>query len=325
VANRPAGPWRLAARRIRRDRGALAFGALLGLIVLACAAAPLWARHAAGTGPYESHLTDRVRLDGEPVDVVALDGVPIGPTWRGEFLLGADELGRDLLVRLLYGGRNSLLIAFAAAALTTLVGALLGMLAGYRGGRTDGLIGRGLDLLWSFPVLLLGLVLGTALTLGELRAGAVADGTGSKAVTVFVIGVISIPYLARPVRGRVQTLRGAGFIEAAEAQGAGPLRVAVRELLPNVSFTVLALFAVLVTNAIILESALSFLGAGVRPPEPSWGGMIRAGLDQVTLAPHLLLAPCLALTLTVLSVNVLGESVRQALDPQTAAGQRPPT
>ena len=144
TAKAPAGasPWRLAGRRLRRDKSALFFGALFIVLVLACLAAPLWADQIAHTTPEENHLTDTIEKDGETVNVVALDGVPIGPTWQGEFFLGADQLGRDNMVRLLYGGRNSLLIGVVAAVLTTLLAIIFGVLAGYLRGWSDSAISR---------------------------------------------------------------------------------------------------------------------------------------------------------------------------------------
>ncbi len=326
VAERPAGPWRLTARRLRRDRLGLAAAVLLALVAMASAAAPLWAAHGARSGPLESHLTDRVRTGDGVVDVVALDGTPVGPTWRPAFLLGADESGRDLLVRLLYGGRTSLLIGAGAALLTTVLGCALGLLAGWAGGWRDTLVGRALDVVWSFPVLLAGVAFGTALTFQELRIGPLDGDEATKLLTAAVIGLLSVPYVARPVRDRVRALRRQAFVEAAEAAGAGPVRVALRELLPNLAPTLLALASVLVANAVVLESAFAFLGAGVRPPEPSWGSMLREGLDEVAVSPHLLAAPAAALTLTVLGVSLAGDALRRALDPDAplpAAGASP--
>jgi peptide/nickel transport system permease protein len=143
-------------------------------------------------------------------------------------------------------------------------------------------------------------------------------------VTLLLIGVVSIPYVARPIRSRVLALRNASFVEAAVLQGASSGRVMGLELVPNLSFTIVAIFSVLFTNAIVLEAALSFLGAGVRPPDPSLGTMINDGLSDFTGAPHLLIAPCVALTLTVLAVNLVGDAVRRALDPHAiVAGPQP--
>jgi peptide/nickel transport system permease protein len=310
------GPWRLGFRRLRRNKVAVFFGFVFVLLVVACLAAPLWAEHVAHTGPDENHLTDTVVVDGEERNVVSLDGIPIGPTWQGEFFLGADKNGRDVMVRLLYGGRNSLVIGITAALMTTLLSILLGLLAGYVGGKTDSVIRGLLDVIWSFPVLLLGVALGVALALGGLQLGPITISGDSLLIPIFVIGLVYIPYMARPVRGQVLALREKEFVEAARAQGAGPLRIMFGEVLPNLASTILVFFTLLIANAILLEAALSFLGAGVRPPNPSWGTMIDEGVERIATAPHLTIVPGLMLVLTVLSLNVLGDGVRDALDPR---------
>jgi peptide/nickel transport system permease protein len=311
-----ASPWRLAIRRLRRDRIALVFGVLFLLLVGTALAAPLWANEVARTTPDRNHLSDTVELDGETVNVVGFDGVPIGPTWHGQFFLGADQNGRDVMVRLLYGGRNSLLIGVVAALGTTLLGILLGILAGYLRGWVDGLISRFLDVLWAFPVILLGIALGTALALGGLKLGPVEVAGNSLAIPILVISVVYIPYLARPIRGQVLSLREKEFVEAARAQGMGPFRIMLGEILPNVASTIIVFFPLLVANAILLEAALSFLGAGVQPPEPSWGTMIEDGVERIVTAPYLAVAPGVMLVLTVLALNVFGDGVRDALDPR---------
>jgi peptide/nickel transport system permease protein len=286
------------------------------LLVAACAAAPLWAEHVAHTGPNENHLSDTVVVDGERRNVVGFDGVPIGPTWQGEFFLGADRNGRDIMVRLLYGGRNSLMIGVSAALITTLMSVALGLLAGYFRGWVDAVIRAMLDVMWSFPVIILGVALGVALALGGLQVGPVTIEGDSLAIPALIIGFVTIPYMTRPLRGQVLGLREKEFVEAARAQGAGPFRIMFTEILPNLSSTLLVFFTLLSANAVILESALSFLGAGVRPPTPSWGTMIDEGVDRIATAPHLTIVPGLMLVLTVLSLNVFGDGVRDALDPR---------
>ena len=310
------GPWRLALRRLRRNWTALGFGVLFLLLVASCAAAPLWAEHVAKTGPTENHLTEKVVVDGEPKDVVSLEGIPIGPTWQGRYFLGADENGRDVMVRLLYGGRNSLLIGVGAALITTLLAVVLGLVSGYFRGWADSAITRSLDIVWAFPVLLLGVALGVALALGGLKIGPLEIAGDSIVIPMLVIAVVYVPYMARPLRGQVLALREREFIEAARAQGAGSLRIMFTELLPNLASTILVFFTLLVANAVLLEAALSFLGAGVRAPETSWGTLINDGIDRLTSAPHLTIVPGLMLVLTVLSLNVFGDGVRDALDPR---------
>jgi peptide/nickel transport system permease protein len=310
------GPWRLALRRLRRNRAAIAFGLLFVVIAAACLAAPLWADHVAHTGPNANHLSDTTVIDGKETDVVSLGGIPIGPTWQGEFFLGADRNGRDTMVRLLYGGRNSLLIGVGAALLTALVSVILGIAAGYFGGPIDSVISRSLDVIWAYPVVLLGVALGVALALGGLQIGPVNIEGDSLAIPILVIAVVYVPYMARPIRGQVLSLREKEFVEAARAQGAGPLRLMFSELLPNLASTVVVFVPLLIANAILLEAALSFLGAGVQEPEPSWGTMIAEGVDLLISAEHLAIVPGLMLVLTVLSLNIFGEGVRDALDPR---------
>ena len=313
------GPWRLGMRRLRRNKTALAFGFLFVLLVAACLAAPLWAEHVAHTTATENHLSDTITVDGEQKNVVGLDGVPIGPQWLkadGKFVLGADPNGRDIMVRLLYGGRNSLMIGVVAALMTTILSVILGVIAGYFRGWSDTAIRSLLDILWSFPVVILGVALGVALALGGLQIGPIKIAGDSLAVPIFIIGLVYIPYMARPIRGQVLSLREKEFVEAARAQGAGPLRIMFSEVVPNLASTVLVFFTLLIANAVLLEAALSFLGAGVRPPNPSWGTMIDDGVERIATAPHLTIVPGLMLVLTVLSLNVFGDGVRDALDPR---------
>jgi peptide/nickel transport system permease protein len=310
------GPWKLGLRRLRRNKVALFFGFLFVLLVLACLAAPLWAEHVAHTGPDENHLTDTIVVDGEEKNVVELDGIPIGPTWQGEFFLGADKNGRDVMVRLLYGGRNSLAIGVTAALMTTLLSIILGLLAGFLRGKVDTTIRAVLDVMWSFPAVILGVALGVALALGGLQIGPINISGDSLLIPIFVIGLVYVPYMARPVRGQVLSLREKEFVEAARAQGASPARIMVSEVLPNLASTVLVFSTLLIANAILLEASLSFLGAGVRPPNPSWGTMIDEGVERIATAPHLTIVPGVMLVLTVLSLNVFGDGVRDALDPR---------
>ena len=308
-------PGALARRRLRRNRAALAFGALFIVLVALALAAPLWAS-LADTTPSKNHLSDTIVVDGKSEQVVTFDGVPISPTWQKKFFLGADTHGRDVAVRLLYGARNSLFIGITAAIITVFLAVVLGMLAGYFRGWTDAVISRSLDVLWAFPVLLLGVALGVSLALGGLQIGPLEISGDSKWIPTLIIGVVGVVYLARPIRGQVLSLREKEFVEAARAQGAGSLRIMFGELLPNVASTILVFFPLLVANSILLEAALSFLGAGVQPPEPSWGTMLAEGITLLATSPHLTIVPGLMLVLTVLSLNIFGDGVRDALDPR---------
>lgn len=287
------------------------FAALvLGLIVAACLAAPLYADHVAGRGPTETAVTDRIDVDGEPTDVVSPKGVPIGPGWRKEYLLGADQLGRDVMVRMLYGGRNSLFVGAAAALITLALAVLLGLFAGYFRGFTDRAISGLFDVMWSFPVLLFAIGLGTALATDGLDLGFAKLEGGSIWIATVIIGVACVPYLGRPVRGQVLLLREREFVEAAVAQGMGPLRVMFGEILPNLRSTLVVFATLIVANNILLETGLSFLGAGIQPPEPSWGNLVGDGADRIVTAPHLALVPGGAIALTVVMLNFVGDGLQ---------------
>ncbi|MGC1165354.1 MAG: ABC transporter permease [Solirubrobacterales bacterium] len=321
VGTSTRGPWHLAYRRLRRNRIALAALFVFALIVLFVLAAPLWAKHVAQTGPNATHTVGKVTVDNERREVVDPEGKPIGPLWfgaGGKFFLGADgRLGRDEMVRLMYGGRTSLLIGLSSALITTTLAVLLGLVAGYRRGWTDALISRGLDVVWAFPVLLLGIALGTALAVGGLQIGPVQISGGSILIPILIIGLVSVPYMARPIRGEVITLREKEFVEAAVAQGSGPLRVMFGELLPNLWSTIIVFFTLNIANNMLLEAGLSYLGAGVRPPDSSWGVMVSSGVESIYTAPLLTILPGAMILLTVLSLNVFGDGLRDALDPKS--------
>jgi peptide/nickel transport system permease protein len=294
--------------------GAKIGAALLAVLVAVCLAAPLWADNVAHTGPNATHVTERV--DGQ--DVVSRDAVPIGPTWHGRFFLGADPEGRDVMVRLLYGGRASLLIGFSAALVTAVLACLLGFAAGWSRGPLDAVISRALEAVWAFPAILLAGSLGTALTLGGIDLGPFSIDAGSKLVPIAVIGLVSVPYFARPIRAEVKALRERDFVIAARNLGASGPRILIREVAPNLVPTVTALAPVVVANALLLEAGLSFLGVGVQTPDPSWGNLIAEGVDRIVTAPQLAIAPGLLLTTTVLAVNLLAGAARSSLDPRAA-------
>ena len=314
-------PWYLAYRRLRRNRLALAAAGLFVAILIFVLAAPLWANDVAHTTPNANHTLEKVKVGDTVREVVNPEGKPVGPLWfggGGKFFLGADgTLGRDEMVRLMYGGRISLLIGFGATLLATLMATILGLLAGYYRGWTDAVISRTLDVVWSFPVTLLAIALGLALAVGGLRIGPLHLSGSSIWIPILIIAFVYTPYLARPIRGQVLSLREQEFVEAAVAQGAGPLRVMFGELLPNLASTLIVFFALGVANNMLLEATLSFLGVGVQPPNASWGSMIGGGFELISTAPLLTVIPGAMILLTVLSVNVFGECLRDALDPKS--------
>jgi peptide/nickel transport system permease protein len=309
------GPYRLALRRLRRNRVALAFGALFLVIAILCLLAPVYSHDIAHIGPNDNNIQGKVKVDGQVKDVVNAQGVGIGPTWQSRYFLGADGNGRDVAVRVLYGGRNSLVIGLVATAITIFFAMLLGTIAGYVRGVTDGVIARVFDIIWSYPVVILALALGTALSLYGINLGIVTVRPGLL-ISALIIGFVYIPYVGKPIRGQVLSLREKEFVDAARAQGAGPWRIMFSEIFPNVMSTMIVFVPLIIANAILLEAALSFLGAGVQPPNPSWGNMISDGVHLIPAGIHLTLVPGIMLVLAVLGINVFGDGVRDALDPR---------
>lgn len=311
------GPYRLALRRLRHNRTAMAFGALFLIIVLACLLAPVYAGDIAHTGPNVQHITETISIGGKTEYVVSMDGVPIGPTWHSRFLLGADPLGRDVAVRLLYGGRTSLAIGAMATAITIALATVLGVVAGYYRGLTDGIISRLLDIIWAYPALLLAIALGVSLALGGITIGPLHLHGNSIFIPAFIIGIVYAPYVARPIRAQVLALREREFVDAARMARFGDLRIMATEILPNLTSTVVVFVALQLAQSIILEAALSFLGAGVQAPNSSWGTLLASGTSLFNVDPSLTLAPAIMLFLTCLSVNIVGDGLRDALDPRT--------
>jgi peptide/nickel transport system permease protein len=315
------GPWRLALRRFLRNRWAVGFLGLFVLIVLFVLAAPLWADHVAHTGPNRNHTLEKLEVGDEVREVVNVEGQPIGPQWfeaDGKFFLGADgRLGRDEMVRLMYGGRTSLLIGLSTAIITTALAVFLGLLAGYYRGWVDTVIARIFDVIWSLPVFLIGIAVGIVLAVSGIKIGPVSIEAGSIWGVILLICVFTVPYIARPIRGEVLALREKEFVEAAIAQGAGPLRVMFTELLPNLASTVIIFFTLTIANNMLFEAGLSFLGVGVQPPDSSWGSMISDGVELLNTQPLLAILPGTMIMLTVLSLNIVGDGLRDALDPRS--------
>ena len=317
-----ASPWRLARRRLWRNRVAMVMLGLFVAIVLACLSAPLYAHHVAHTNPFRSTPNGTTIVNGKRVQVmpIAPSGIgtlPLGPTWDPHhYFLGADEQGRDVAARLLYGGRNSLLIGFVAALITCLAGTVIGIVAGFFGGATDAVISRGLEIVWAFPVYLFAICLSTILISQDLVFGPVRIASGSLALPIVIIGIVYIPYVARPIRGEVLSLRQRDFVEAAIGLGASRTRLLRKDILPNIVTTVIVFFPLVMALAMLTEAALSFLNIGVQAPDASWGTIIQDGTDLIHTRPAVALAPGIAIAVTVLALNVLGDGIRDALDPR---------
>jgi peptide/nickel transport system permease protein len=307
------GPWKLAWRRLRRNKVSLFFGGVFILIVVVCFLAPVYSHDIAHISfADDSHIDHPFVIGGKKYYALNTIGTPIGPTWHSQFFLGADEQGRDLAVRLLYGGRTSLEIGAVATLMTMVLGVLLGAIGGYFRGVVDGVIRFILDLLWAFPAVILGVALGVTLAVGGIGP---LKGNGLL-VPAVVIGIVYIPYVGRPVRGQVLGLREREFVDAARQQGLSDLRIMVSEILPNLASTLVVFMPLILANAILLEAGLSFLGAGVQPPNASWGTLISEGVYKIPAGFHAVLVPGLMLVLAVMSINIFGDGVRDALDPR---------
>lgn len=318
---RGRSPWALAARRLARNRIALVALALFVVIVVSSFGAPLYASNVAHTDPFAPNPSGTVVLNGHRVQLLqsnklGLGETPIGPTWQAKYFLGADIQGRDVMARLLYGGRSSLLIGIGSAAICSLLALIVGLIAGFYGGIVDTLLSRLMDVIWAFPVYLVAISLATVLQLNGLHLGPLSINAASLWLPTLIIAVIYVPYLARPIRGQVLSVRQKEYVEAAIAQGAGNLRLIVSEVLPNVITVVIVLFPLIIATNILTEAALSFLGIGVQPPQASWGTIISDGQDLLYTRPWVSIAPGIMIVLTVLALNVLGDGIRDALDPR---------
>lgn len=323
-ARRSAGPWRTALGQLVRNRSAMAALVVLILITVACLLAPVYANSVAHVDPFTSNVSGTAVIDGQRVQLLqssttglGLGVTPIGPTWDfTNYFLGVDNQGRDVMSRLLYGGRNSLLIGVSSAVLCCVLATLLGLIAGYFGGVVDSVVSRVLDIVWAFPVYLLAISLSIVLLTSGLVIGPLHIDAGSLLLPITIIGVIYVPYVARPVRGQVIALREREFLQASIGLGASDWRILRREVLPNILPTVIVFLPLMTALNMITESALSFLSIGVQPPNASWGTIINDGLGLLYTRPAVTLAPGLAIAITAGALNVLGDGVRDALDPR---------
>ncbi|HUO73056.1 MAG TPA: ABC transporter permease [Solirubrobacteraceae bacterium] len=311
------GPWKLAWRRLRRNKTALFFGGVFLVIVALSVLAPVYSHDIAHIGYADQNIDKPILIAGKKTYVLDPTGIPIGPTWHSQYLLGADSDGRDVAVRLLYGGRNSLEVGIIATTITMVLALILGVWAGFFRGAADATIGVILDSIWAYPAVLLGIALGATLAISGINLGIFKIEGTSLYVPAVVVGIVYIPYVAKPIRGQVLTLREREFVDAARQQGLSNFRIMFSEILPNVASTIVVFVPLILANAILLEAALSFLGAGIKPPNASWGTMISDGVNTIPAAFHNVLVPGIMLVLTVMSINIFGDGLRDALDPRS--------
>jgi peptide/nickel transport system permease protein len=289
---RPASPtghrgWRVAVSLARRKPLGAVSAAVVAALVVVAVLAPLLAPR----DPYAFNLNER----GLPIRMQAPNG---------NFPLGTDALGRDVLSRIVYGARVSLVVGFASVLIGTLLGTGIGLAGGYWEGWLDQLLQRGVDTAMAVPAIVVALavmsILGQSLT-----------------NVIFVIGFVIAPGASRVVRGTVLAVKQQAFIDAAHASGASAGRIVLRHVLPNVFAPILVIATVWLGNAIVIEAALSFLGLGTPPPTPTWGGMLSGeGRRNLEIAPYLAIFPGLAISIVVLAFNMLGDALRDLLDPR---------
>jgi peptide/nickel transport system permease protein len=295
-------PLQLFWRRLRRDRVAMVSLAFIVFLVIVAIAAPLIVKILGLSGPYAQNLnlTDEF-------------GSPLGPSGAHPF--GVDQLGEDVMSRVIYGTRVSLEVGIVGTGIATGIGVSFGIIAGFYRGWVDTLLSRTVDVVLSIPVLLLGLGIGAACAVRGCVGGAISPGTS---VIIFLIALVNWTYIYRIVRGLVLSLREREFVDAARALGASNARIMFREILPNLVAPVIVYATLLIPLNILLEASLSYLGVGVRPPTASWGQMIAAATPIFNTAWWYMVFPGAALLLTVLAFNLLGDGLRDALNPRTA-------
>lgn len=300
---------------------------ILCCVVMSSLLAPLYST-VCGVNPFASDVAGVTQRGGHNVDLMQpndnplhLGLSPLGPDWvPGPYMLGADTQGRDVAARLLYGGRSSLWIASAAASVCLLLATSVALWAGYKGGWSDIILSRLMDILWAIPVYLLAIslsvvTLGHGLTLGPLHVEA-----DSFSIPIVIIALVYVPYTARSLRAQVRQLARAEFVMAARSAGASDMRILLREILPNLWPSLIVLAPLVMALCLMAESALSFLSLGVQAPAASWGTIILDGEGLLYTRPLVAIAPGVLIAVTVLALNVLGGALQSTLD-TTAQGK----
>jgi len=295
-------PAQIFWRRLRRDRVAMVSLGFVVFLVIVALAAPLIVKLLGLPSPYTQNLnlTDEF-------------GNPLGPTASHPF--GVDQVGHDVMSRVIYGTRVSLEVGIVGTAIATAIGVILGTVAGFFRGWVDTALSRIVDVVLSVPLLLLGLGIGAACAVRGCLGGAVSPGTGT---IIFLIALANWTYIYRISRGLVLSLREREFVEASRALGASNSRIMFREIVPNLIAPVIVYATLQIPLNILLEASLSFLGVGVRPPTASWGQMIASATPIFNIAWWYMVFPGAALLLTVLAFNLLGDGLRDALNPRTS-------
>jgi peptide/nickel transport system permease protein len=294
-------PLQLFWRRFRRDKVAMvALGFIVLLILIAILAGPI------------TKLFDAPAPNVQQSEALDEFGLPEGPS--SEHLFGVDPIGRDVFSRVVYGAQVSLTVAFLGTGLSVLFGTTLGTIAGFYRGWVDTILARVLDVMLAFPVLLLGLGIASACAgEGGCVGGLIEPGLS---VVIAIIVLANTPYVARIIRGQVLSLREKEFVEASRSLGASNARIMVRDIIPNLVAPIIVYATLFIPANILLEAALSFLGVGVQPPRASWGDMLADAVSIFNVAWWFMFFPGMALLLTVLAFNLVGDGLQDALNPK---------
>ena len=296
----------IAWTRFKKDKVAVAGGVIVVLLILVAALSrPIQAMFGLDPDAFHQNLID------------ANTSLPTGG-WGGmswDHPLGVDpQFGRDVATRILEGSWVSLVVAFGATILSNVIGTILGVVAGYYGGRVDSIISRLMDTFLAFPLLLFAIAISATLQGGAFGLNGLPL---HLSVLIFVIGFFNWPYLGRIVRGQTLALREREFVDASRGMGAKAPYILFRELLPNLVGPIIVYSTLLIPTNILFEASLSFLGVGIQPPQASWGGMLRDAVTYYEVDPAYMIVPGLAIFVTVLAFNLLGDGLRDALDPRS--------
>jgi peptide/nickel transport system permease protein len=315
VTRQSESPMQIAMRRLRADKLAIGAATIFLLMVFLCVSAGWMESHWAHRTYIEQNLSGKVH----GTEVIDLRGMPqVGPGMRRNYTLGADPLGRDLFMRVLRGGQVSLRIALGAAIITMIGGLALGLLAGFKGGKSEMFLANVIDVWLAFPSVLFAIALSTALANSD---GFWIVKRGSMSLQMLIIGGLGIAYFARLVMVEARTLREREYVEAARALGATDGRIVTRHILPQLSTMVVTYMGILIAANLLFEAALSFLGIGVLPPVPSWGNIISDGRIFYSTAWWVSFVPGVFIAITVVSLNMLGQQLEEAFDPKAAGGK----
>jgi ABC-type dipeptide/oligopeptide/nickel transport system permease subunit len=298
----------IAWMRLKRDKVALGGGITIILLLLIAIFAPVLVK-LLGTPPNEQHIN---LIDPTfQIPKGSLGGI------SSKHILGVDPtFGRDLFARIVYGARISLLTAFLATFLTVILGTVAGITAGFFGGWVDGAISRVMDILLAFPLLLFAIGIGAVIVVTDKPVLGLSGTSLSVATLIFIIGFFQWPYIGRIVRGQTLSLREKEFVDAARSLGASNSHIIFKQLLPNLMAPVLVYSTLIIPTNILFEAALSFLGVGVWPPTPSWGQMLSDAVSTYQIDAMYMIVPGMALFITVMAFNLLGDGLRDALDPR---------